>query len=243
MYSKLLILVVLIALSGCGVTRSKTDFNLTSQEKQAIEEEKLIKPELLSTTDVDTIKVKKSDKAFICARIDMRQNTCYQHIGERAAEYFEKKGIPTTNNKSEATRFITLALGFGYAPTYDSNKIVMESADASLAADNTFDHIKLNADEDAEMKKDSILGNLGAAAVALALGATGQHAAYAALTNPSASYNGKNETRQEIIATLNDGDGMHQVKVQYHGPADPAKTFPVLFDEAMKEAASKVVIN
>ncbi len=162
------------------------------------------------------------------------------------AEYLEKRGIQTTNNKSEATRIIGFGLGFAYMPTIDiTNKIVMESADASLAADNTFDHIKLN--EDADMKKDSIIGDLGvlgAAIVAVSVGATtGQNAAFLAINNPSSSYHGKDGTRQEISVFLNDGDGFHWVKMQYHGPADPTKTFSVLFDEAMKEAASKVVIN
>ncbi len=52
MYLKLIILAALIALSGCATsTTSTTDFNFTAQEKQSIEEGKLIKPESLSATD------------------------------------------------------------------------------------------------------------------------------------------------------------------------------------------------
>lgn len=234
----------IIGLAGCG-SISRTEFKLTDTEKQEIKDGKLIKPHVLLTIDSKTINVTKSGKIFICAKPDFKINACYPNLGERVAAYFEKRGIHTTQNRQEATNTITLMIAFGYSP-YPTTE-VMQTADAALGEDNTFDHIKLMTDEEiANMRKDTnISTGIGAVAAALLMGATGQHAAYAALSNTQNTHAGISES-QEIKVTLHDDGNINPlrlVELYYEGPAAPARTFPVLFDEAMKEAASKVVQN
>jgi outer membrane lipoprotein SlyB len=244
---RIIIFASLLGLAGCAST-SRTDSKLTVAEKQEINDGKLVKPELLTTIDQKAINVRKSDTVFICVTHNTRNDTCYLHLGAVASEYFEKDGIHTTQNRNEATNTIKLLIGFGYIPTDISNKTVMETAEASFGEDKTFDHIKLTTDEEnADLKNAPINAGVGAAAGALLMGLTGHNVSNAALTSTSNTQNiRKDETRQAIIVTLYQESlyaALHRVTVQYHGPADPARTFPVLFDEAMKEAASKVVIN